>query len=56
MSEAERMEMLAVMARIEAKVDSVLEQLDGLLAVCERLESVAARSFADAGPEGRTLH
>jgi hypothetical protein len=31
MTDAERMEMLALMARIEAKVDHVLEQLDGLL-------------------------
>jgi hypothetical protein len=38
MTDAERVEMLALMTRIEAKVDDVLEQLDGLLAVCERLE------------------
>lgn len=56
MSEAERLAMLEVMARIEAKMDSVLEQLDGLLAVCERLESAAARSFADVEAEERTLH
>jgi Asp-tRNA(Asn)/Glu-tRNA(Gln) amidotransferase C subunit len=56
MSEAERLAMLALMTRIEAKVDSVLEQLDGLLTVCERLENVAGRAFADANAEGRTLH
>ncbi len=58
MTDAERIEMLALMARIEAKVDSVLEQLDGLLAVCERLEGdmAASRRFEDALPSDHTLH
>ena len=58
MTDAERLEMLALMSRIEAKVDSVLEQLDGLLAVCERLEGdmSAARRFEDALPSNATLH
>ena len=58
MTDAERIEMLALMTRIEAKVDCVLEQLDGLLAVCERLEGdmEATRRFEDALPSNATLH
>lgn len=58
MSEAERIEILALMERIEAKVDNVLEQLDGLLAVCERLEasSSAPRAFIDVSLDGGTVH
>ena len=58
MTDAERIEMLALMTRIEAKVDSVLEQLDGLLALCERLEGdmAASRSLEGARLSGQTLH
>jgi hypothetical protein len=58
MTDAERMAMLALMTRIEAKVDHVLEQLDGLLAVCERLEShmSAAQRFEALAPGEATLH
>ena len=58
MTDAERIEMLTLMARIEAKVETVLEQLDGLLAVCERLEGdmAAERRFEQAIAEGQTLH
>jgi hypothetical protein len=58
MTDAERIEMLALMTRIEAKVDAVLAQLDGLLASCERLEGdlAAQRRFEAAVQEGRTLH
>lgn len=58
MTDVERIEMLALMTRIEAKVDHVLEQLDGLLAVCERLEdrmSSVGRWEAMA-PVEATLH
>jgi len=58
MTDAERIEMLALMTRIEAKVDAVLEQLDGLLATCERLEGdlAAERRFEAAVLGGATLH
>lgn len=58
MTDAERVEMLALMTRIEAKVDHVLEQLDGLLAVCERLESQmsAAQRFEAMAPGEATMH
>jgi hypothetical protein len=58
MTDAERIEMLALMTRIEAKVDAVLEQLDGLLATCERLEGdLAAERWLEAAVlGGATLH
>jgi DNA-binding FrmR family transcriptional regulator len=58
MSDAERTALLALLARIEGKVDSVLKQLDGLLEVCERLEGdmAAAGTFEAALSGGRTLH
>ena len=58
MTEAERIAMLALLARIEGKIDAVLKQLDGLLEVCERLEGdmAVARRFEAALPDGRTLH
>lgn len=58
MTDAERIEMLALMTRIEAKVDAVLAQLDGLLGTCERLEGdlAAERRFQAAVLDGRTLH
>ena len=58
MSDAERIALLALLARIEGKVDTVLKQLNALLDACERLEGdmAAARRFEAALPEGRTLH
>ncbi len=61
MTDAERLEMLALMERIEAKVDHVLEQLDGMLAVCERPEggmTAAPRRgvLAPSAAHGRTVH
>lgn len=57
MTDPERVAMLALLARIEGKVDAVLEQLDGLLAVCERLEGDMAAARLDEAVLGtRTLH
>ena len=58
MSNADRSEMLALLATIEDQLDSLLDQLDGLLAACDRaeLEAEAARWFAAEIDGPRTLH
>ena len=58
MSNAHKSEMLALLATIEDQLDSLLDQLDGLLAACDRaeLEAEAGRRFAAELREPRTLH